>query len=60
MRWSLPSWRIHPCGPSEGRNDQVAALDLLIGELGESPVFLSGISFGGLMALHSKPVGKPN
>jgi 3-oxoadipate enol-lactonase len=31
--------------------DQVAALGLLIGELGDSPVFLCGISFGGLIAL---------
>ena len=33
------------------QDDQVAALDLLIGELGNGPVFLSGISFGGLIAL---------
>src|SRR5438552_5584716 len=33
------------------QDDQVAALDLLIGELGGGPVFLSGISFGGLIAL---------
>lgn len=33
------------------QDDQVEALDLLIGELGNSPVFLSGISFGGLIAL---------
>jgi pimeloyl-ACP methyl ester carboxylesterase len=33
------------------QDDQVAALDLLIDELGEGPVFLSGISFGGLIAL---------
>jgi 3-oxoadipate enol-lactonase len=33
------------------QDDQVAALHLLIGELGEGPVFLSGISFGGLIAL---------
>ena len=33
------------------QDDQVAALHLLIGELGDSPVFLSGISFGGLIAL---------
>ena len=33
------------------QDDQVAALHLLIGELGEIPVFLSGISFGGLIAL---------
>ena len=33
------------------QNDQVAALDGLIGELGDGPVFLSGISFGGLIAL---------
>src|SRR5258705_12621358 len=31
--------------------DQVDALHQLIGELGEGPVFLSGISFGGLIAL---------
>lgn len=33
------------------QNDQVTALGLLIGELGDSPVFLCGISFGGLIAL---------
>ncbi len=33
------------------QDDQVAALDLLIGELSDGPVFLSGISFGGLIAL---------
>jgi pimeloyl-ACP methyl ester carboxylesterase len=33
------------------QDDQVAALHLLIGELGDGPVFLSGISFGGLIAL---------
>jgi 3-oxoadipate enol-lactonase len=33
------------------QDDQVAALGLLIGELGEGPIFLSGISFGGLIAL---------
>jgi 3-oxoadipate enol-lactonase len=33
------------------QDDQVEALHLLIGELGSSPVFLSGISFGGLIAL---------
>jgi pimeloyl-ACP methyl ester carboxylesterase len=33
------------------QNDQVTALHLLIGELGDGPVFLSGISFGGLIAL---------
>jgi pimeloyl-ACP methyl ester carboxylesterase len=33
------------------QDDQVAALHLLIGELGDTPVFLSGISFGGLIAL---------
>jgi len=32
-------------------HDQVAALRLLIGELGDGPVFLGGISFGGLIAL---------
>lgn len=31
--------------------DQVEALHLLIGELGEGPVFLGGISFGALIAL---------
>lgn len=31
--------------------DQVESLRLLIGELGDGPVFLSGISFGGLIAL---------
>ena len=33
------------------QDDQVAALHLLIGRLGDGPVFLSGISFGGLIAL---------
>jgi 3-oxoadipate enol-lactonase len=33
------------------QDDQVAALHLLIGELGDGPVFLSGVSFGGLIAL---------
>ncbi|ANW01177.1 alpha/beta fold hydrolase [Bradyrhizobium icense] len=33
------------------QDDQVDALRLLIGELGSGPVFLSGISFGGLIAL---------
>ena len=33
------------------QDDQVTALHLLIGELGEGPIFLSGISFGGLIAL---------
>ncbi len=33
------------------QDDQVAALHLLIGKLGDGPVFLSGISFGGLIAL---------
>ncbi|MDA9393939.1 3-oxoadipate enol-lactonase [Bradyrhizobium diazoefficiens] len=33
------------------QDDQVTALHLLIGELGDSPIFLSGISFGGLIAL---------
>src|SRR6185369_2179148 len=33
------------------QGDQVEALRLLIGELGDSPIFLSGISFGGLIAL---------
>jgi 3-oxoadipate enol-lactonase len=33
------------------QDDQVEALHLLIGELGGAPVFLSGISFGGLIAL---------
>ena len=33
------------------QGDQVEALRLLIGELGDGPVFLSGISFGGLIAL---------
>jgi pimeloyl-ACP methyl ester carboxylesterase len=33
------------------QDDQVAALRLLIDELGEGPIFLSGISFGGLIAL---------
>jgi 3-oxoadipate enol-lactonase len=33
------------------QDDQVAVLALLIEQLGEGPVFLSGISFGGLIAL---------
>jgi 3-oxoadipate enol-lactonase len=33
------------------QDDQVTALHLLIQELGSGPVFLSGISFGGLIAL---------
>ncbi|WP_426406979.1 alpha/beta fold hydrolase [Bradyrhizobium ganzhouense] len=33
------------------QDDQVAALHGLISELGDGPVFLSGISFGGLIAL---------
>lgn len=33
------------------QDDQVAALNLLIGELDDGPVFLSGISFGGMIAL---------
>lgn len=33
------------------QDDQVTALHLLIGELGDGPIFLSGISFGGLIAL---------
>jgi 3-oxoadipate enol-lactonase len=33
------------------QDDHIAALHCLIGELGDSPVFLSGISFGGLIAL---------
>jgi pimeloyl-ACP methyl ester carboxylesterase len=33
------------------QHDQVEALHLLIGELGDGPIFLSGISFGGLIAL---------
>lgn len=33
------------------QDDQVEALRLLIGELGDGPIFLSGISFGGLIAL---------
>ena len=33
------------------REDQVAALALLIDQLGNTPVFLGGISFGGLIAL---------
>jgi pimeloyl-ACP methyl ester carboxylesterase len=33
------------------QDDHVAALHLLIGELGDGPIFLSGISFGGLIAL---------
>ena len=34
-----------------GQDDQVAALALLIDQLGDVPVFLGGISFGGLIAL---------
>jgi 3-oxoadipate enol-lactonase len=34
-----------------GQGDQVAALGLLISQLGDSPIFLCGISFGGLIAL---------
>jgi pimeloyl-ACP methyl ester carboxylesterase len=33
------------------QSDQVEALGLLVDELGNAPVFLSGISFGGLIAL---------
>jgi pimeloyl-ACP methyl ester carboxylesterase len=33
------------------QDDQVAALGLLIDQLGNGPIFLSGISFGGLIAL---------
>ena len=33
------------------QDDQVGSLHRLIGELGDGPVFLSGISFGGLIAL---------
>ncbi|WP_050423343.1 alpha/beta fold hydrolase [Bradyrhizobium tropiciagri] len=33
------------------QDDQVAALGLLIDKLGDGPIFLSGISFGGLIAL---------
>src|SRR5579872_6951058 len=33
------------------QDDQVAALGLLIDQLGQGPVFLGGISFGGLIAL---------
>src|SRR6478735_7964184 len=33
------------------QDDHVAALHLLIEELGDGPIFLSGISFGGLIAL---------
>jgi 3-oxoadipate enol-lactonase len=33
------------------QDDQVAALGLLIDKLGKGPIFLSGISFGGLIAL---------
>ena len=33
------------------QDDQVEALRLVIGEVGDGPVFLSGISFGGLIAL---------
>ncbi|TYL83390.1 alpha/beta fold hydrolase [Bradyrhizobium cytisi] len=33
------------------QDDQVLALHRLIGELGDGPIFLSGISFGGMIAL---------
>ena len=33
------------------QDDQVAALALLINQLGDVPIFLGGISFGGLIAL---------
>lgn len=33
------------------QDDQVAALHLLVEELGDGPIFLAGISFGGLIAL---------
>ncbi|MCP3467657.1 alpha/beta fold hydrolase [Bradyrhizobium sp. CCGUVB23] len=33
------------------QDDQVTALHRLIGELGDGPIFLTGISFGGLIAL---------
>src|SRR5882757_1690185 len=33
------------------QDDQVEALRLLIGEVGDGPIFLGGISFGGLIAL---------
>lgn len=33
------------------QDDQVGALGLLIDQLGDGPIFLSGISFGGLIAL---------
>lgn len=33
------------------QDDQVAALHLLVDELGDGPIFLAGISFGGLIAL---------
>src|SRR4030095_5850601 len=33
------------------QDDQVEALRLLIDEVGDAPIFLSGISFGGLIAL---------
>src|SRR5262249_3560635 len=33
------------------QDDQVTAVHRLIGELGDGPIFLSGISFGGLIAL---------
>src|SRR3954466_12944951 len=35
------------------QDDQVAALALLIDQLGDGPVFLGGLSFGGLIALRS-------
>jgi len=34
-----------------GQDDQVAVLRDLVGELGQGPVFLAGISFGGVIAL---------
>src|SRR3954469_22587720 len=33
------------------QDDHIAVLHRLIGELGAGPIFLSGISFGGLIAL---------
>ena len=47
------SARAHPTSPgcSSARTIRSKRFDLLIGELGDGPVFLSGISFGGLIAL---------
>ncbi len=61
MRWSQRISRCDIRSARPGRirqarlfisqDDQVAALALLIDQLGDAPIFLSGISFGGLIAL---------